>query len=56
MLQTSNIEKIISRQLLGEKLTGEEQKQLQTWLDESERNHRLYDNKYLPDTGKDAVG
>ena len=43
MLQTSNIEKIISRQLLGEKLTGEEQKQLQTWLDESERNHRLYD-------------
>ena len=43
MLRTSNIEKIISRQLLGEKLTGEEQKQLQTWLDESERNHRLYD-------------
>ena len=43
MLRTSNIEKIISRQLLGEKLTSEEQKQLQTWLDESERNHRLYD-------------
>lgn len=43
MLRTSNIEKIISRQLLGEKLTGEEQKQLQAWLDESERNHRLYD-------------
>ena len=35
MLRTSNIEKIISRQLLGEKLTGEEQKQLQAWLDES---------------------